>query len=125
LQFYKKNNELSADRKEKIKAQLQQCNNRHRDVFARDYQDWIMREAAGAMKLNKVARELLFTYCPIAPKAAEGLLVQTAYQDAARRYMTEKRKKEKNLTNALNRFEKKSVRIPKEVERTKKFLLDN
>jgi hypothetical protein len=125
LQFYKKNSELSSDRKEKIKAQLQQCNNRHRDVFTRDYQDWIMREAVGAMKLNKVARELMFTYCPIAPEIAEGLLVQTAYQEAAKRYMIDKRKKEKNLNNAINRFERKSMRVPKEVENTKKYLLDN
>jgi hypothetical protein len=124
LQFYKKNSELSPDRKEKVKAQLQQCNNRHREVFTRDYQDWIMREAAGAMKLNKVARELMFTYCPIAPEIAEGLLVQTAYQEAARRYTAEKRKKEKNMNNTLNRFEKNGVKVPKEVELTKKYLFD-
>lgn len=124
LQFYKKNSDLSPDRKEKVKAQLQQCNNRHRDVFTRDYQDWIMREAAGAMRLNKVARDILFTYCPISPEIAEGLLVQNAYQEAAKRYMSKKRKDEKNLTNTLHRFEKNGVKVPKEVERTKKYLLD-
>ena len=124
LQFYKKNSDLSPDRKEKVKAQLQQCNNRHRDVFTRDYQDWIMREAVGAMRLNKVARGILFTYCPISPEIAEGLLVQNAYQEAAKRYMSKKRKDEKNLTNTLHRFEKNGVKVPKEVERTKKYLLD-
>lgn len=124
LQFYKKNNDLSPDRKEKVKAQLQQCNNRHRDVFSRDYQDWIVREAAGAMRLNKVVRSIMFTYCPIAPEIAEGLLVQNAYQEAARRYMTEKRKQEKNLANTIYRFEKNNLEVPEELERTKKYLLD-
>ena len=124
LQFYRKNTDLSPDRKEKVKAQLQQCNNRHRDVFTRDYQDWILREAAGAMRLNKVARGILFTYCPISPDIAEGLLVQNAYQEASRRHMTEKRKREKNLMNAIARFEKNKVRIPQEIEQTKKYLLD-
>lgn len=124
LQFYKKNNDLTPDRKEKIKAQLQQCNNRHRDVFSRDYQDWIMREAAGAMRLNKVVRGIMFTYCPIAPEIAEGLLVQNAYQEAARRYMTEKRKQEKSLSNTIYRFEKNNLPVPEELERTKKYLLD-
>lgn len=124
LQFYKKNNELSTERKEKVKAQLQQCNNRHRDVFTKDYQDWILREAAGAMKLNKVAREIMYTYCPISPKVAEGLLVQNAYQEAARRYMTNQRKEEKNLANFIHRFEKNGKAVPEEIERTKKFLLE-
>ena len=124
LQFYKKNNDLSPDRKEKVKAQLQQCNNRHRDVFARDYQDWIMREAAGAMRLNKVVRSIMFTYCPISPEIAEGLLVQNAYQEAARRYMTERRKQEKSVANTIYRFEKNNMAVPEELERTKKYLLD-
>lgn len=124
LQFYKKNNDLSPDRKEKVKAQLQQCNNRHRDVFAKDYQDWIMREAVGAMKLNKIVRDIMFTYCPFASKLAEGLVIQNAYQEAARRYMTEKRKVEKNIATAQSRFDKIGVPLPEEVERTKKYLLE-
>lgn len=124
LQFYKKNSDLTPDRKEKVKAQLQQCNNRHRDVFTRDYQDWIMREAAGAMKLNKITRDIMFTYCPIAPEIAEGLLVQNAYQEAARRYMTRIRKEEKNIANAIHRFEKNGHPVPEEIERSRKYLLD-
>lgn len=83
-----------------------------------------MREAAGAMRLNKVVRGIMFTYCPIAPEIAEGLLVQNAYQEAARRYMTEKRKQEKSLSNTIYRFEKNNLPVPEELERTKKYLLD-
>lgn len=123
LQFYKKNNDLTPERREKVKAQLQQCNNRHKDVFAKDYLDWILREAAGAMKLNRVARDILFTYCPLAPEIAEGLLTQNAYRDAARRFMIEKGKKEKTLNQALHRFEKAGIEVPEEVELTKRLLL--
>lgn len=124
LQFYRKNNELSPERKEKVKAQLQQCNNRHRDVFARDYQDWIMRESTGAMKLNRVAREILFTYCPFSSEIAEGLLSQNAYKDAAKRYNIEKRKQEKALDSIIRRFEKAGRTLPDEINRTKTYLLD-
>ena len=124
LQFYKKNSELSPEKKEKVKAQLQQCNNRHRDVFARDYQDWIMREAAGAMKLNRVARSIMFTYCPLAPEIAEGLLAQNAYKEAAKRYTIEQRKQEKNIDSLIRRFEKAGRPVPEEVNRTKMYLLD-
>lgn len=37
LQFFKKNNDLSPEKREKVKAQLTQCGNRHKDVFAKDY----------------------------------------------------------------------------------------
>ncbi len=124
LQFYKKNSSLTTERKEKVKAQLQQCNNRHREVFTRDYQDWILREAAGAMKLNRVVRDILFTYCPFSAEIAEGLVVQNSYQEAARRYMTERRKTEKNLATLLRKFEKSGMDIPEEVEQTRKLLLE-
>ncbi len=124
LQFYKKNNELSPEKKDKIKAQLTQCNNRHKEVFTKDYQDWILKETAGAMKLNRIAREILFTYCPPSSAIAEGLLVQNSYQEAARRYMTEKRQQEKSFTVLYRKFEKNGIPIPEEVELTKKYLLD-
>ena len=124
LQFYKQNNDLSPEKREKVKAQLQQCGNRHKDVFARDYVDWILREATGAMKLNRVAREILFTYCPLAPEIAEGLLTQNAYREAARRYMTERNKREKEINQAISRFDRVGEEIPEEVEQTKRFVLD-
>lgn len=123
LQFYKKNSDLSPEWREKVKAQLQQCNSRHKEVFVRDYTDWILREAAGARKLNRVAREILFTYCPLSPQIAEGLVSQNAYADAARRYMTEKGKREKMINTAIHRFEKAGLEVPPEVEQTKRLVL--
>ena len=124
LQFYRKNNDLSMEKREKVKAQLQQCGNRHKDVFARDYIDWILREATGAMKLNRVARDILFTYCPLAPEIAEGLLTQNAYREAARRYMIEKKKREKEINQVYYRFEKSGETVPEEVQRTKCLVFD-
>lgn len=124
LQFYKKNNELSPEKKEKLKAQLQQCNNKHREVFTKDYQDWILREATGAVRLNRVAREILYTYCPLSEEQSVGLLEQMAYRDAAARYMRERKKKEKTITSAIRRFEKADIKIPEEVEQTRKLVLE-
>lgn len=124
LQFYKKNSSLSPERKEKVKAQLQQCNNRHREVFAKDYQDWVLREATGAMRLNRVARGILFTYCPFAAEFAEVLMEQNNYQEAGRRYMTEKRKQEKNLSVIIHKFEKNGLNVPEEILQTKEYLLN-
>ena len=124
LQFYKKNSDLSAEKKEKVKSQLTQAGNRHRDVFTKDYTDWILKEAVGAMRLNKVSRDILFTYCPIAQEIAAGLVSQTSYADAAKRHTMEQKKIEKNITNVMHKFTKNAIDIPPEIEKTRKFLLE-
>ncbi|MBO6109043.1 MAG: Crp/Fnr family transcriptional regulator [Eubacterium sp.] len=124
LQFYRKNSDLSAEKKEKIKSQLTQAGNRHRDVFTKDYTDWILKEAVGAMRLNKVNRDILFTYCPIAQEIAAGLIAQTSYADAARRHTVEQKKTEKNLTNIMHKFTKNGIDVPPEIEKTMQFLLE-
>lgn len=124
LQFYKKNSDLTPEKKEKVKAQLQQCNSKHREVFAKDYQDWVLREAVGAMRLNRISRGILFTYCPFTSEVAQGLLVQNSYQEAARRYTTEKRKQEQLLTVVERKFEKNGIDLPEEIKQTKRYLLD-
>ena len=124
LQFYKKNSDLSPEKKEKVKAQLTQAGNRHRDVFTKDYTDWITKEAVGAMRLNKVSRDILFTYCPIAQEIAAGLVSQTSYADAAKRHTMEQKKLEKNITNVMHKFTKNGCDIPEEIEKTRKFLLE-
>ncbi|MCR4604696.1 MAG: hypothetical protein K5639_01725 [Eubacterium sp.] len=124
LQFYKKNSDLSPEKKEKVKSQLTQAGNRHRDVFTKDYTDWILKEAAGAMRLNKISRDILFTYCPIAQEIAAGLVTQTSYADAAKRHVLELKKIEKNITTIEHKFNKNGMDIPAEIEQTKKFLLE-
>lgn len=64
LQFYKKNRELSGEAKEKIKTQIDKHRNNVADIFAADYQTWINYESKGLVRLNKVARSILFKYCP-------------------------------------------------------------
>lgn len=64
VQFYRKNHDLTAEAKERIKLSLQRAKNSFKEMFVRDYITWIMFEASGAPRLNKVARRILFTYCP-------------------------------------------------------------
>ena len=64
IQFYRKNNYLTADAKEKIKTALQRSRNSYKEMFIRDYITWIMFEGEGSARLNKVVRDILFKYCP-------------------------------------------------------------
>lgn len=53
MQFYRKNFELSADAKEKLKNALFRAKNNYREVFVKDYQNWIKYESRGSYRLNQ------------------------------------------------------------------------
>lgn len=122
LQFYRKNSELTQDRKTKIRAQLQQCNNKHKEVFAKDYMDWILRESRGAMKLSRVARRILFTYCPFSAENYKALEGQTVYAEAAKKYIMENRAERKNVDMLIHKFEREGIEIPEELQNTSEYL---
>ena len=75
IQFYKKNSELSKDAKEKLQNSLARAKNSFREMFVRDYITWILYEGSGSARLNKVARKILFTYCPF-PASMDSTLEQ-------------------------------------------------
>lgn len=122
LQFYRKNSELTQERKTKIRAQLQQCNNKHKEVFAKDYMDWILRESRGAMKLSRVARHILFTYCPFSAEIFKAIEGQTVYADAAKKYIIENRAARKNVDMLIRKFEREGMDIPEELQNTSELL---
>lgn len=122
LQFYRKNSELSQERRAKIRAQLQQCNNKHKEVFIRDYLDWILRESRGAMKLSRVARAILFTYCPFSVPVYKALEGQTAYSEAAKKYIRENQATRKSLDMVMKKFERQGNDVPKALQDTMEYL---
>ena len=122
LQFYKKNSELSQERKNKIRAQLVQCNNKHKEVFLKDYADWILREARGAMKLSRVARTILFTYCPFSAETMKALEGQTAYSEAAKKYIRDNRAARKSLDMMMHKWTKAGLAVPQEILATVEYL---
>lgn len=75
MQFFKKNNELSKDVKEKLQTSLMRAKNSFREMFVRDYIMWIFYEGKGSARLNKVARRILFSYCPFSA-SLDGVLEQ-------------------------------------------------
>ena len=64
VQFYRKNSNLSPEMKEKIKLSLQRCRNSFKEMFVQDYISYILYEGNGSPRLNKVARQILFEFCP-------------------------------------------------------------
>lgn len=81
MQFYKKNTELSKDAKEKLQNSLARAKNSFREMFVRDYITWIFYEGSGSARLNKVARRILFLYCPFPASLDETLNQNPMYSE--------------------------------------------
>ncbi len=115
IQFYRKNHELSADAKEKIKLALQRGRNNYREVFVKDYQNWIKFESKGSFRLNKIAREILLKYCPFSKPIREELKANPMYQNAFQRYDILNAKALQRITAVFSRYQKAGGKITQEI----------
>lgn len=121
VQFYRKNRELSEERKEKLKLQIQKCRNNLREVFVVDYMNWIRHEARGGMMLSKPVREIMATYCPFAKEIRESIADQPLFRDAMARFNRENGKKQKEYDLKFRVWEKDGIEVPSEIVETSKF----
>ena len=115
IQFYKKNNDLSTDAKEKIRTALLRGKNNYREVFVKDYQNWIKYESKGSFRLNKVSREILLTYCPFAKEIREDLKGNPMYQSALHRYDILTAKKVQRIKGVYDKYVKSGGKITDEL----------
>ncbi|MBE5940788.1 MAG: hypothetical protein E7266_10425 [Lachnospiraceae bacterium] len=120
-QFYRKNSELSPERKEALKNQLSRCRNNIREVFVLDYCMWIKFEAKGAMRLDKVARRILATYCPMEKSLREKYASHPAFAEAMIKYNLDKNKKIKELSGRYGSLSRKGIELTDELLITEEF----
>ena len=64
---------VSAEAKERLHTSLQRARNSFKEMFVRDYITWIFYESSGSARMNKVARRILFLYCPLPASMDAGL----------------------------------------------------
>lgn len=121
IQFYRKNRELSDDKKEKLKMQIQKCRNNTREVFVIDYENWIRHESQGGMLLTKPVREILATYCPFTKEIREKIGELPMFRDAMARFSRERAKRVKEYDLRSRVWEKDDIEVPPEVIATKRF----
>lgn len=121
VQFYKKNRELSEDKKQKLKMQIQKCRNNTREVFVQDYENWIKHEANGGLLLSKPVREIMATYCPFSKELREKVGEQPMFRDAMAKFMRERGKKMKEYDLKFKVWQKDDIEVPEEILETKRF----
>ena len=115
LQFYRKNKDLSEEKKEKLKHQIQKGRSSSREVFVIDYEQWINYEAMGAIKLNRPVREIMATHCPFAKEIREQVKHQPLFEEAMLRYYREKQKKLREVEGRFRMLQKDNIEITKEL----------
>ena len=123
IQFYRKNHDLSVENKEKIKLTLQSARNSTKHVFLIDYMNYIEYESAGSSRLNKVARTLLFKYCPFPSKTREALAFSSpAYSELIERYKVKQSQKIHLMDIVIQKITKGGFDIPEEITYQYNFL---
>lgn len=121
IQFYKKNHDLSADAKEKVKTALSRARNNYREVFVKDYQNWLKYESQGSFRLNKVAREVLMRYCPFAKEIRTPLMSNPVYQTAFNKLDAENRKKVQRLNALYDKYTAAGGRLTPDLKENLRF----
>lgn len=116
VQFYKKNRGLSDEAKEKLKVQIKKCRNNLREVFVTDYNLWIRYESKGIMRLNRVARGILYKQVPFAKDIRVELEKQPMYTEIANRFKNIRNKKATELENRYFKFTKSGNPLPDELQ---------
>lgn len=116
IQFYRKNNELSAEAKEKVKSTLTKVKNNYREVFVRDYVNWIKFESKGSFRLNKISRDILVRYCPFVKNIRNELKINPMYQNSIQRYEVEVMRKLQRYKGVYEKYQKSGGVITQELK---------
>lgn len=122
VQFYKKNHDLSADAKERIRTALLKAHNSFKEMFVRDYVTYILFEGTGSPRLNKTARTILFTYCPFSRDVRNTLSGNPIYKDMMERYEMKKLQHLRKMELLEKRVLNTGVSLPHELVEERNYL---
>lgn len=114
-QFFSKNRDLSYEAKEKIKIGLKKSKNNYRELFLSDYLSYILYESTGSCRLNKVARSILFRFCPFGNEIRDVIKNNTIFSDCLARHHLEYAQVNHRLEQISLRYQNAGMQIPQEI----------
>lgn len=123
VQFYRKNHDLSTDAKEKIKTSLQKARNNFKEMFIMDYMTWILHEGNGSPRMNKVARQILFTYCPFKAETRRSLSSNPIYKELSDRYDIQLKRRVHHMEMLIQKVRVSGHVVPEELENENNYIL--
>lgn len=123
LETYKRSRDLSPEAKEKIKSSYSKYRNSSKEMFVHDYIDYIMYEAAGSLRLNKLVRPILFTYCPFSKTIRRQVSNGSQfYKELVERYTIKNSHAQHLMDIQMQKLEKAGNGIPTPVREHSEFL---
>ena len=122
IQFYRKNQELSTDAKEKIKTDMARAKNSFKEMFIMDYAIWILFESNGSPRMNKIARGIMYSYCTFKADIREKLKANPMYREISERYEIRMGQKRHRIENICQKIRSTGKPVPEEIERERDFL---
>lgn len=120
--FYRKNKDLTAENKEKIKTLLKSSRNNMREAFTKQYNIWINFEAKGSIRLNKSERNILAKYCPFSKPYREKVASHPMFEQSITRYNVKTSQALHHLKMVFDKYEKNGGVTPDEVKQGMKYL---
>lgn len=122
MDTYKRNRELSPEAKEKIKSSLVKHRNSSKEMFVEDYIQYISFESQSALRLNKISRQVLFTYCPFSANIRQNLASNPQYQKLIEIFKNKKGHEKHLYEIFMGRLDKDGKKAPEELLRHQEYL---
>ena len=91
-------------------------------MFIRDYEAWILYEGAGSPRLNKVSRNIIFTYCPFSKEIRTKLMANPLYKETMSRYDIKLSQKLHHYDNVFQKLKNTGTPIPQELLMQREYL---
>lgn len=120
--FYRKNKDLSAENKEKVKTLLKSSRNNMREAFTKQYTIWINFEAQGSIRLNKAERNILNKYCTFSKSYRAKVSSHPMYEQAISRHEIKSSQAVHHLQTIIDKVEKNGGTVPDEVKQGIEYL---
>ncbi|MCF0129755.1 MAG: cyclic nucleotide-binding domain-containing protein [Pseudobutyrivibrio sp.] len=119
--FYRKNHDLSAEQKEKVKTLLKSSRNNMREAFTREYTIWVNFESQGSIRLNKAERDIFAKFCPFAKKYRKPVESHPLFEASITRYNTKTSQALHHLKTVFDKYEKQTGTMPEEIAQCIEF----
>ncbi len=120
--FYRKNKDLSAENKEKVKTLLKSSRNNMREAFTKQYTIWINFEAQGSIRLNKAERNILNKHCTFSKAYRAKVANHPMYEQVISRHEIKCTQAYNHLKTMIDKVEKNEGEVPEEVRKGLEYL---
>jgi quercetin dioxygenase-like cupin family protein len=115
LQFYRTNRDLSPELKVGVKQELSRARNNYKSVFVSNYSDWILYEANGSPRLNKIVRKIMMNYCTLAAHYREALSQNPQFAESLKRFNFQNAQRIQYLERVIHKISHSSLEVPQEL----------